>query len=171
MKIRQHLAGLAAAGLLVWQAVVNAAPFAYVPNEGSGTVSVIDTASDEVVATIPAGKKPRGLAISGDWLYVSDQPNNRLQMIDLKMRAAAGTIALGESPEGVYASPDGRWIAAAIEESNAVAITDTQTNKVAFNLQVKGRNPEHAVFSPDGTKLYVSAEEGEAVDIIDLATR
>ena len=36
-----------------------AAPFAYVPNEGSGTLSVIDTATDQVVAQIPAGKKPR----------------------------------------------------------------------------------------------------------------
>ena len=26
-----------------------AAPFAYVPNEGSGTLSIIDTASDQVV--------------------------------------------------------------------------------------------------------------------------
>ena len=68
MKIRQHLVKLAAAGLIVGSAAVCAAPFAYVANEGSGTVSVIDTASDEVVATIAAGKKPRGLAISGDWL-------------------------------------------------------------------------------------------------------
>ena len=32
-----------------------AAPFAYVPNEKSGTVSVIDTATDSVVADIKAG--------------------------------------------------------------------------------------------------------------------
>ena len=43
-----------------------AAPFAYVPNEGSGTVSVIDTATDQVVAEIAAGKKPRGTAVSAD---------------------------------------------------------------------------------------------------------
>ena len=63
-----------------------AAPFAYVPNEGSGNVTVIDTETDQVVAEIAAGKKPRGLAVSVDsrWLYVSDQPNNRLQLIDLR---------------------------------------------------------------------------------------
>src|SRR5690606_39814712 len=126
---------------------------------------------DQVVAEIPAGSKPRGLAISGDWLYVSDQPNNRLQLIDLRKRQAGGTIALGESPEGVYASPDGRWIAAAIEESNDVAIVDTRTKQLAFSVKVRGRNPEHAVFSPDGRTLLVSAEEGDAVDIIDFATR
>ncbi len=172
MMNRSHFLSLAAAALtLSFSALACAAPFAYVPNEGSGTVSVIDTATDEVVADIPAGKKPRGLAISGDWLYVSDQPNNRLQMIDLRKREPGGTIALGESPEGVYVSPDGRWVAAAIEKGNDVAITDTQTNQVAFTIKVQGRNPEHAVFSPDGKKLFVSAEEGDAVDIIDFTTR
>ena len=39
-----------------------AAPNAYVPNEGSGTVSVIDISTDQVIKTIPAGKKPRGVA-------------------------------------------------------------------------------------------------------------
>ncbi|HEX7954459.1 MAG TPA: hypothetical protein VF523_15455, partial [Burkholderiales bacterium] len=55
-----------------------AAPNAYVPNEGSGTVSVIDTATDQIIKTIPAGKKPRGSAVSKDGtkLYVSDQPHN-----------------------------------------------------------------------------------------------
>ena len=37
-----------------------AAPLVYVPNEKSGTISVIDTAKAEVVAEIKAGKKPRG---------------------------------------------------------------------------------------------------------------
>jgi YVTN family beta-propeller protein len=35
-----------------------AAPLAYVPNAGSGTVSVIDTGKDEVVARIETGSNP-----------------------------------------------------------------------------------------------------------------
>ena len=42
------------------------APLAYVPNEGSGTISIIDTASDTVVGEITTGGKPRGLALSRD---------------------------------------------------------------------------------------------------------
>ena len=40
----------------------HAAPFAYVSNEGSASVSVIDTATDKVVSTIKIGEKPRGAA-------------------------------------------------------------------------------------------------------------
>ena len=131
------------------------APFAYVPNEKSGTLSIIDTADDTVVAEIKSGDKPRGLAVSkdGKTLYVSDQPNNSLVKIDLEQRVAVGTVELGESPEGVSISPDGKWVAAASEISNSINFIATKTNKKMFAVKTKGKNPEHAVFSPDGKWL------------------
>jgi YVTN family beta-propeller protein len=80
-------------------------PLAYVPNEKSGTLSVIDTRHDRVVDEIPAGSRPRGLAISGERIYVSDQPKNALHVIHTGRRAIERTIELGESPEGVSLSP------------------------------------------------------------------
>src|SRR6185369_15296026 len=49
-----------------------AAPRLYVSNEVSNDVSVVDTATDAVVATIPVGNRPRGLRGSPDGrlLYV-----------------------------------------------------------------------------------------------------
>ena len=69
-----------------------AGPFAYVPNEGSGTISVVDTESDKLVGEIKAGSKPRGTAATRDGkrLYVSDQPNNRPIVIDLEARKETG---------------------------------------------------------------------------------
>ena len=51
-----------------------AAPFAYVSNEGSASVSVIDTATDKVTATFNVGGKPRGIALAPDQerLYQAD---------------------------------------------------------------------------------------------------
>ncbi|MEK8029773.1 cytochrome b/b6 domain-containing protein [Ideonella sp. DXS29W] len=162
-----------AVGLALLAGPAQAAPFAYVPNEGSGTLSVIDVATDQVVAEIAAGKKPRGtvITVDGQRAFVSDQPNNRLVIVDLAKRQASGEVALGESPEGVGLSPDGRWAAVAIEESNDVAFVDTASNKLAYVVKVSGKNPEHAVFSPDGKLVFVSAEEGEAVNVIDMAKR
>src|SRR6476660_9357905 len=102
---------------LVMPLAALAAPFAYVPNEGSGSLSVIDTATDQVVGEIADGRT----------VYVSDQPNNQLVVVDIASRKATGVIALGESPEGVGISPDGRWVAAAVEETNDVAFVDTRT--------------------------------------------
>jgi YVTN family beta-propeller protein len=39
-----------------------AAPFAYIPNSGSSNVSVIDTATNTVTATVGVGTSPAGAA-------------------------------------------------------------------------------------------------------------
>ena len=51
MSFKKYALSAAALGLLSVSAL--AAPFAYVPNEGSGTLSVIDTDTDKVVREIP----------------------------------------------------------------------------------------------------------------------
>src|SRR5437870_10122309 len=143
------------------------AGLALVGNENGGTVSLIDTARDEVVGEIKTGGKPRGMAIhaSRKLAYVSDQPNNALLVIDLEQRAVAKKIDLGESPEGVYISPDGSLIAAAVELTNSVAFIDTASDTVIFRVKIQGNHPEHAVFSPDARLGYVSAEEDDKLDV------
>src|SRR5678815_6051382 len=105
--MRSPLAAFLLAALLAAPLATGAAPFAYVPNEGSGSLSVVDTAVDRVVAEIAVGQKPRGTVVSldGRTAYVSDQPNNALVIVDLAARKRSGTIAVGASPEGVSISP------------------------------------------------------------------
>ncbi|MEA3154099.1 MAG: hypothetical protein QOK44_1688, partial [Betaproteobacteria bacterium] len=152
-------------------ASADAEPYAYVPNEGSGTISIIDTATDATVGEIKTGGRPRGIAASPTLLYFSDLPSSALKVVDLKNRAVTAQVALGKSPEGVYLSRDNKTLSVAVEESNSVALIDTATLQVVANIPVKGKNPEHAVFSPDGAWLYVSAEEADTVEVIDVAKR
>src|SRR5262249_3831964 len=65
-----------------------AAPFAYVPNEGSGPVSVIDTATDQVIAEIPAGKKPEHAVFSPDGrqVFVSAEEAEAIDIVDVDQR-------------------------------------------------------------------------------------
>ena len=67
----------------------------------------------------------------GQRLYISDQTANGLAIIDLAKRGEPVRVKLGDSPEGIYVSPDGRWLAAAIEENNQVLIIDTANLSVA----------------------------------------
>ncbi|HSC26867.1 MAG TPA: beta-propeller fold lactonase family protein, partial [Vicinamibacterales bacterium] len=78
-------------------ASADAAPLAYVPNEGAASISVIDTETDKVVSTLKIGKKPRGIAVTADGkrLFVSDQTANALIVFDLDRRAEIARIALG----------------------------------------------------------------------------
>src|SRR3954464_15262646 len=87
--------------LLISIAAAADAGLALVGNENSGTISLIDTARDEVVGEIQTGGKPRGAAIlaARKLAYVSDQPSNALLVIDVEKRALLRKIDLGERPE------------------------------------------------------------------------
>lgn len=150
-----------------------AAPFAYVPNEKSASVSIIDTATDQVVSNIPVDKQPRGIATdpAGSRLFVTDAQGNDLVIVDAAGRRVLQRAALGKSPEGVSVSRDGLRLAAAVEGTNSVVLMDPKNGERLAEIKVQGHNPEHAVFSPDGRWLYVSAEEAEQVDVIDVSLR
>jgi YVTN family beta-propeller protein len=122
-----HVRPTLAAALFALAGASAAAPFAYVPNEKSGTVSVIDTASDTVARTITTGGKPRGIAASPDGatLYVSEQTGNALLVIDTASGRLRERIALGESPEGISLSRDGALLAAASELANGIIVVET----------------------------------------------
>ena len=129
----------AALVLCIAAASASAAPFAYVANEKSGTISIIDTAVDQVVGTIKSGGKPRGQAVSADGstLYVSESTG--LLVIDIANRAVTGKIELGDSPEGVGISADGKSVAVAVEMTNSAAVIDTATGKVIYSVKTHNR--------------------------------
>ena len=60
----QGLVLLGLLGMTLRAMPVGAAPFAYVANAGSNTVSVLDTARNTVVAMVPVGVFPGGVAIT-----------------------------------------------------------------------------------------------------------
>ena len=56
----------------------------FVTNEGSDTVSVIDAATNQVIKTVPVGKRPRGIGISpdGSEVYVAVSGENKIVVLD-----------------------------------------------------------------------------------------
>src|SRR3954466_672106 len=80
----------------------NAGAFmAYVSNEKSNTVSVIDTARWEVVRTIKVGQRPRGIEFTRDQKYVlvAVGDDDTIQMIDTKTNQIADSLPSGPDPE------------------------------------------------------------------------
>lgn len=124
----------------------------YVTNEGSGDVTVIDGQSLQVVATIPLGKRPRGI--------VADPGHRRLYV------ALSGSPLAGPGvDEKTLPPPDKR--------ADGIAIIDARTNTVARVLRGSS-DPEQLALSGDGRTLYVASEDtgqGIEVDVVSGRVR
>jgi YVTN family beta-propeller protein len=82
-----------------------------VTNQGNNTVSVIDTMTNTIVATIPVGLGGSELAITPDGtrVYVPNQQDFIVSVIDTTTNTVVATIPLGanQNPFGVAITPDG----------------------------------------------------------------
>ena len=163
--------------ILAFSIEIFANPFAYVPNEKDGTVSVIDTTTDTIVKTLPKkgvfGKKIQAVALSqdGNKLFVVVRDKNSVAVVDLVKGKQERLIKVGDEPEGITVSPDGSILAACLEEENAVSFVDLKNYKVTDTSKTQGKNPEHCEFSIDGKWLLASNEKSGDVDVFDVASR
>lgn len=154
-----------------------AAPFAYVPNQKSGSISVIDTATDSVVRTLTAqhslGKRLQAIDAdrAGKVLYIVDADNNKLIALDPASDRVDHSLAIGEGAEGVRLSPDGKTVAVCVEEQAQVLLVDAKTFAVEARIPTQGKNPEHCEFAPDRPLLLTSNEGSNDLDVIDLKAK
>jgi YVTN family beta-propeller protein len=62
-----------------------------------------------VVATIPVGSGPVGVAASSDGsrIYVANRESNSVSVIDAAARRVITNVTVGEGPNGLAIRPDG----------------------------------------------------------------
>src|SRR3984885_7681520 len=110
---------------------------AYVSNERSNTVSVIDTNKWEVIKTIKVGQRPRGIAHTKDQKYVlvAVGDDDTIQMIDTRTNQVVGTLPSGPDPELFVEAPDGRTLYVANEDNNTVTIIDIPSRTLVGDIQ------------------------------------
>jgi gliding motility-associated-like protein len=130
---------------------------AYVPNNGSGTVTVIDLTTGTVVgAPIAVGANPFGVTVLPDHskVYVSNTGGNSVSVISTATNTVTGTSPFNQ-PHGLVASPDGTKVYVNGWTGNAVSAINTGTNVSSFMVNVN--NPEGMAVSANGTRLYVAS--------------
>ena len=145
------------ASLQALVAVAFAQPNAYVANLGSNDVSVIDTATNEVIARIPVGEDPDGVAVTPDglWVYVTNFLSDTVSVIDTGTNTVAATLAVGSGPVGITVTADGAFAYVTNRGVDSVSIIETATNTVAATVEV-GAGPNAIAITPDGASAYVT---------------
>ena len=110
--------------------------FAYIANRGAAVVTVVDTAIDKVVATIPfPDGPPQYLAFAPDGrrLYVSvfndpDRSINEVAVLDTQTNSVITTVPVGTRPYALAVKPDGSEIYVPNHDSGTVSVIDARTS-------------------------------------------
>ncbi|WP_235283003.1 beta-propeller fold lactonase family protein [Methanosarcina sp. 1.H.T.1A.1] len=153
----------------------SSAPFVYITNDDSDNISIIDTATNIVTATVSVGDSPFGVAVNPDGkkVYVANSGSNNVSVIDTTTNNVTATINVGKSPKGIAVSPDGTKIYVVNSENGNVSVIDTATNNVTATVNV-GSVPYGVAVTPDGKKVYVTGgdlgNDNSNVSIIDTVT-
>ena len=148
-------------------------PLVYVPNVGSGTVSVIDPHTDKVIRTVHVGAGPQHVVPAWDLrtLWVNDDAGNALTPID-PVTGSFGKPVRVDDPYNLYFTPEGRFAVVMAEARHQIVFRDPHTMAVAHVLPVGCDGVNHADFSPDGRYFIVTCEfSGDLIKIDTVRQR
>jgi YVTN family beta-propeller protein len=146
---------------------------AYVASgDSGGGVSVIDTATGEVVANVRIlNGFPAGVAVhpTGTRVYVTSANDPNVSVIQTFNNTIIATIPIGTIASGVAVNPAGDRVYVTCNGTGRVSVIDTATNSVVKTIAV-GTAPTFVAFNPTGTRAYVANRISGTVSVIDTST-
>ncbi|HVO98170.1 MAG TPA: beta-propeller fold lactonase family protein [Bryobacteraceae bacterium] len=161
----------------------------YVTNEISGDLTVIDSATMDVVATVPLGKRPRGIHPSpdGKTIYVAlsgsppappgvdestlpppDKNADGIGVFDVASNKVVKVLKGGSDPENFDVSLDGKTIYVSNEDAAGVSFIDIASGEITRTVKT-GEEPEGVKLTPDGKLVYSTSEGDGTVSVVDPA--
>lgn len=153
-------------------AAARAIPMVYVPNSRSGSVSVIDPKTYQVVRTFLTGKVPQHVVPSYDLstLWVANNSSNSLTPID-PLTAQEGKSVKVDDPYNMYFTPDGKYAMVIAEARHRIDFRDPQDMSLAQSLRVACKGLDHVEFTADNRYAIATCEFSGQLVKIDLASR
>jgi YVTN family beta-propeller protein len=164
------LQGSVAVGAVPTNVVFDAAgTTAYVTNQWSQNIGVVDIATNTQVGTIPIGGDPFNVVPSRDGgrLYVTTNADN-VAVVDLASRTVLTTIPMPADPNGLVLNREGTRLYVSVPWSGHVVEVNTEDNSVLRTF-FPGGKPQDLALSRHGERLYLANESG-SLDIIEVAT-
>jgi YVTN family beta-propeller protein len=145
-------------------------PYAYIPNQVSNNVSVIDTSNNRVVASVNVGSYPYGVAVNqnGTKVYVTNQGSYTVSVINTTTNTVSATVTGFYYPQGVAVRPDGKKVYVANYFGKNVSVIDTATNTITATVKV-GDFPNGIAVNSAGTKVYVTNQGNNNISVIDTS--
>jgi PQQ-dependent catabolism-associated beta-propeller protein len=144
--------------------------FAFVSNERSNTITVLDPARDYAVAKqIATCARPRDMHFDDahQYLYVACGDDDVIEAIDVETLEPVRRIKTGRSPEIFAFAPDGKSLFVSEEESALVRNIALDSGKTLSQIST-GPEPEGVLVTPK--TIYVTSEVADMVHVYDAGS-
>ncbi|HEX3783164.1 MAG TPA: YncE family protein [Pseudonocardiaceae bacterium] len=173
---------LATAGTVVMAPLANAdqAPqaarpgvYLYAALYQHNEVQAVDTATNEVVATIPVGGDPLHLALApnGKRLYVANAVSDTISVINTRTNTVIDTIATPTDPQAIVVTPNSKrvYVITGSPGEGDVTVVDAHTDTVLTTIT--GTDANGLIPSPDGRYVYLTDNvDGNNIGVISTRT-
>lgn len=153
--------------------LAHSAPFAYITNQRSHDVSVIDLPLGKVVATVPAGRSPAGVVAASavGTVLVSNPDRKTISVVDMRSQTVVDSLSAGAGAAGIETSKDGSTLIVSDYYRNRPLVFDTRRRDGAANELCVGKAPAGVAFAGDGQTVHVAERDDDSVAMIDLRTQ
>jgi YVTN family beta-propeller protein len=132
-----------------------------VSNERGGTVTILDSRSQENIATIPVGKRPRGIHAS---------PDGKTLFVAVSGTPISGPPALDKNGNPIFKKGgDDDDDGSSDHAADGIAIVDLPARKFVRKLNA-GSDPEQFAVSRDGMRLYVANEDVATESFLNISS-
>lgn len=168
--IAHRLRCFTAIAIALLPGLLAAAPLAWITNNGSNNMHVIDTATDMISGgPISLPPLPHAVAVSSSKIFVAHE-SDTLSIIDKATRNVTITSLMSSTLAGVASSPDGSRVYVSARGTNQLFVINTTNNNVITTLPVS--NPIGIAVKPDGSRAYVAYDDGfnARIAVLDTGT-
>ncbi len=148
--------------------------YVWVANDGNkseGGVTVIETATSKVVATIPTGAGQHDIVISNDnrFAFVSNSETGTVSIIDIRKLEKLSDVKVGPQPMALAASELSKAVYVGSQGDGIITVIDEQKHQVLTRMKTKpGARSDR--FAPGGRYGFVLNTTQSAVHIFDAAS-
>jgi YVTN family beta-propeller protein len=139
----------------------------------SSEIGTANAQKYSVIATIPVGKSPFGVAINptNGLVYVANANSNTVSVIDPKTNTVVATkyVFGGRAPYGVAINPTNGLVYVTNVRSNTLSVIDPATNKVVATIPV-GEGPSGVAINPSNGLVYVANADSNTLSVVSTVS-
>jgi YVTN family beta-propeller protein len=143
----------------------------YATATSANALAVIDAEQLEVVAMVPAGEYPDGLAYAPTVgkIYVSDEHGSQNVVIDANTNQVVTTIPLGGEVGNTQFDSGSGQIYAAVQTRNEIVSIDPATDTISGRFDTPGCGSPHGLaIDSEHRLMFVACQRNARLAVVDM---